>query len=515
MEQKFKSFFRDQRTRWTLTAAAVTAVAAYGYGMLNNIVNYDAAYNIPLYSGGENSGRWTLGLLSRLAEQLHIGYSLPFFNILISLLMLSLAAVLLCRILELTSRRACVLVGIVLLSFPAVASMTFFAYTIQYYAFAFLLITAACLLVERRQTLLSYLLYSLLLAFSVGVYQAFYPFAIMLAVLAVLVDCLKPESRPQAVLKKGLLYVAAILLSYFWYRLGLKATLAISGQKLTAYQGINQMGHIDLRSLPGMLKDMYLHFFLLPARDYLSLSAEPITKICIALLLLGSAMMIALGWREKNPRKWAELAVLLLIALPISSNLIILMVPYGTTYTLMGMGLISLFLLPILLWEKLQFPKPRLRRFFGTALAAVLLLSSLEYVYLSNGCYRALEWHNIQTENYYTTLITRVKSLDGYDESFPVVYAGSVIHDDSYYDLWSETIFNYGGMRQFDSQDPANNGFNEYSRDRFVRTFLGYSIHPINANEAQKYESVLNEMRSYPNDDSIRITDGIVLVKFD
>ena len=515
MEQRIKAFFRDQRTRWTLLAACVTAAAAYSYGMLNNIVNYDSAYNVPLYSGGENSGRWALGLLTNLTKLLHIGYSLPFFNILISLLMISLAAVLLGRILEIKSRRACLLLGAVTLSFPAVASMTFFSYTIQYYAFAFLLITAACLLAERRQSPVSYLLYSLLLAFAVGVYQAFYPYAVMLAVMAVIADCLKAESSPQAVLKKGLCYVAAILLSYLWYRVGLKATLAITGQKLTPYQGIDQMGHIELRRLPGMLKEMYRHFFLLPTHDYLSLSAEPVTRVCLLLLLICSVLMLALGWREKNRWKRLELAILLLIALPISSNLIILMVPYGTTYTLMGMGLISLFLLPLLLWERLCFPKPKLRHFLGMALAAVLLISSLEYVYLSNGCYRALEWHNIQTENYYTTLMTRIKGTDGYDASCPVIYSGSVIHDDSYFDLWSETIFHYGGMRQFDSRDPANNGFNEYSRDRFVRSFLGYTIRPMNAAESQKYASILEQMRSYPNDDSIRIVDGTVLVKFE
>ena len=167
---------------------------------------------------------------------------------------MALSSVLICRILRLCAPRACALTGIVTMSFPAVASMTFFSFTMPYYALSLVLITAACLLVERRRKPVWFLLYSLLLAFAVGIYQAFYPFAVMLAVLAVITECLDPKATPQAVLKQGLFYVGAILLSYLLYRMGLKAMLAATGRKLTAYQGIDQMAQIDLARLPGMLR---------------------------------------------------------------------------------------------------------------------------------------------------------------------------------------------------------------------------------------------------------------------
>ena len=57
MEQRLKSFLQDQSVRWTLLASLITAAAAYSYGMLNNIVNYDTIFNIPnVTGGGEASG---------------------------------------------------------------------------------------------------------------------------------------------------------------------------------------------------------------------------------------------------------------------------------------------------------------------------------------------------------------------------------------------------------------------------------------------------------------------------
>ena len=515
MERSWRGFFRDRRVRWTLLAAGITGVSAYGYGMLNNLVNYDSAYNLPaLGIGSEVSGRWTLGLLTRLTQWLGANYSLPFFNIGLSLVLLALTAVLLTRVLRLRDPRACALAGMAVAAYPAVASMTFFSYTMPYYAAALLLITGAALLTERRRKPLWFLAYSLLLALAVGVYQAFYPYAVMLAVLCTAAECLDPASAPGTVLKRGLLYVGAILLSYLWYRLGLSAVLALTGHKLTAYQGIDRMGQIDPARLPGMLVEMYRRFFLLFTEDYLSLTPGPLTRLCVLLLLLASALMPLLGWGEKSPLKRLELAALLLLALPVASNLIILMVPEGTVYTLMGMGLLSVFLLPILLWDRLGFPRPGLRRFFGGALAALLLLSSLAYVYRTNGCYRVLEWRNIQTEHYYNTLFTRIKSAPGYEAGLPVLFAGELIEDASYRNPWADSGFDCGGLLQFDSRDPENRGFNEYSRLRFIQNYLGYSARQLRAVELDRFGAALAEMPCYPADGSIRVTERAVLVKF-
>ena len=511
-----EDYFKEKRVRTSAAASACTAVLAYGYGMTNNIANYDTVYNQPgIGSGSEVSGRWVLGILTRITQRLHIGYSLPYFNILVSLVILAYVSVLLCRILRLSDIRSWVLLNIVTTAYPAVASMTFFSYTMVYYAVSLLLIAAGTLLADRRNKAVWFLVYSVLLALAAGIYQAFYPFAVMLAVLAVIRECLDASSGPSAVMRKGTSYIAAILLSYLWYRLGLWAVLALTGRKLTSYQGIDRMGTIEAARLPGMLRDIYRHFFLLPGHDYLAVSQEPAVRLCILWLFLLAAFLLLFCWKEKNRLKWLEMAGMLFIALPAASNMIILMTPDSTVYTMMAMGLLSIYYLPILLWDALAGDGKEKRRRTGTILTALLLVSSLVYVYQTNGCYRALEWHNIQTENYYTTLFTRIRSMEGFDGSYPVLFAGKVITDAGYHDPWSDTVFAYGGMRQFDSQDPENNGFNEFSRERFILNYLGYTARQTDEAEDIYYAEVLKGMNTYPNDGSIRITDGVILVKFE
>ena len=123
MEERLRSYWRDQRVRWNSFASLFTAIAAFGYGMLNNIANYDSIFNYRVTGmGGESSGRWVLGILTRLTHRLHLAYSLPYFNILLSLILVWLSSMLVCRSLRLSDRRSWALMGVVTMSFPTVSA---------------------------------------------------------------------------------------------------------------------------------------------------------------------------------------------------------------------------------------------------------------------------------------------------------------------------------------------------------------------------------------------------------
>lgn len=509
-----KNLYTDKKARAAAAAALLTGLLAYGYGMSNSISNYDSIYNNPgIGVGGLRSGRWMLDLLTRLTERLGWRGNLPWFNIGFSLLLLALVCVLLCRLFRLPDRRACVLLSAVTVAFPAVASMSFFSFTMPYYALALLLIAGGFLLAERGRSLLRFPLLALLLALAAGIYQAYYPFALVLAVLLLILDCLEPAVKPGQILRKGLAYVLTVLGSYLLYRLLLALCLSLADTSLIRYQGIDEMGRLELSRLPELLKQIGAHFYLLPFGSYMSLAPNLPAKLLLLPLLPGSLLLLLFLWREKNLWKRLELAGLLLLALPLAADFIVLMVPRGTTYTLMALGLVSLFYLPLLLVYRLPFPKAGAKRAAVGLLTAVLLLSAFNYAHLSNGCWQALEWSNRQTENYYTTLFTRIKAAPGYRAEYPVLLSGSVITDPSYDNPWYDPAQRFGGVHQFDSKDPENNGFNEYSRERFIQMYLGYTARSLTSAEREQYAALLAEMQPYPNDDSIRVLDGVVLVK--
>ena len=47
-----EDYFKEKRVRTSAAASACTAVLAYGYGMTNNIANYDTVYNQPGIGSG-------------------------------------------------------------------------------------------------------------------------------------------------------------------------------------------------------------------------------------------------------------------------------------------------------------------------------------------------------------------------------------------------------------------------------------------------------------------------------
>ena len=96
-----------------------------------------------------------------------------------------------------------------------------------------------------------------------------------------------------------------------------------------------------------------------------------------------------------------------------------------------------------------------------------------------------------------------------------ILFIGDVISDESFDDSWIDPTFDIGGMHQFNNPDAAMNQMNEYSRDIFIKNYFGYTVEKITDKQLSEYKSVIDEMNQYPNDNSIKIVDGNILVKFE
>lgn len=512
---KFQSFFHDMFIRASLITTLITGIVTYGYYITNNINNYDNINNTPcMGAGGAQSGRWFLSLLTRLNEKLNLLYNIKFFEFLISIIILALSCIILCRAFNFKRKIYYILFTAVTVSFPAVASTVFFIYTMPYYMLAVFMAAIGFYLVEKSGKLYTYFCFSLLVSFSIGIYQAYYPFIASLAVLSLIKMCFDKKSKPTEIITKSVKYFISIILSYVFYRFFLLISLKCLHTELSDYQGISQMGAIELTNLPSMLKEMYYNYYLLPTHNYHSLSGSLISKLLIIGILILSVIILLLLFKKNKLVKNLE-ALFLTLILPVSANFITVMVPDGTTYTLMTLGLIVMFYYPIVLMNMLDITKNDLKQSIIFLSGIILIAASANYAYLANGCFVALQYTNIKTENYFNTMFTRIKLLEEYNAEMKILFIGDVISDESFDDSWIDPTFDIGGMHQFNNPDAAMNQMNEYSRDIFIKNYFGYTVEKITDKQLSEYKSVIDEMNQYPNDNSIKIVDGNILVKFE
>lgn len=480
----------------------IFSILSYLYFVTNDLNNYD---NISIlthgYGTGVASGRWLLQILGDFLDSIDLSFNLPFFNALTALIFLWLCGCLVVRILDIHSRFLCFSLGAITAAFPVVAATMFFSYTIQYYFFGLFLGVVGVFFLAK--TGWRRLLAPVFFALSLGLYQAYYPFLAALLVLMLIRETLEDGPSWKQVLKDSFLFLGLFVLGYLLYRILCQVFLNVYQTQFNDYKGMSSMGQVALGDLPRLIKDAYKHYLRLYRLDYCAVGATVVVRICVGLSFLTVALGLILGWKKRPLLKNLELCVLLFL-LPLAANSIVIMVPNSSVYTLMVFGLIALYYIPVLMVEKLHSKTRGLLTIF---LSLVLLCASVNYAYQSNGNYRSLYYQNKKTENYFTVLLTQIRSTEGYTEDMEIYFVGETIEDSSLYDGWQKYVFQYGGKGS-----SVMSAINAYSRPDFILQYFGYFVNYAPAEMVQQYSSLIAQMPTYPNSGSIQIVDNLVLV---
>lgn len=504
--RRVRGFFRDTRSRACFLGTALFGALSYLYLFTNLVNNNDMIACTPWgYGTGLSSGRWMLYLLGETVDSLWGLWNVPIFNGILALGLLALASAVLARLLGLQNKKLCFCLAAITVSVPPIASMMFFAFTIHYYMLALLLMVCAAYLLTKRGWL-RFAAAVVLIACSTGIYQAYLPYLAALLLLRLVYLCLQPETKAKSVFLTALQYLAALVLSYVLYWGLLRVFLYATHTQLSSYQSIDQMGALRLSALPSLIKNVYLHFLLLPVREYHSFNATGVVRLALLLCFGLSAAFLLLHRHEKRK---ALLLCLFLLLLPLAANAIEVIAPESELYTRMTLGLISVFYLPLLLAEQTRFSRAGIRRLLSAALAVLLLVTALNYAWQNNGNYLATAYANEKAENYFTTMLTRARSLEGYREDMQIVFVGKTINDAAFRDNWNETPFNYS------AQTNAKEQLNQYSRSMLIMNYLGYYCREITPEEAARYAEVIAQMETYPNDGSLCLADDLVLIRLE
>ncbi|MBQ3216520.1 MAG: glucosyltransferase domain-containing protein [Oscillospiraceae bacterium] len=481
-------------------ATAIFGLLAYLYLFVNHVNNNDMISCLPYgYGSGLSSGRWMLQILNMLADKLWGSYPIPVFNGLLSLVFLGLTGAVLVRVLELKGKWQAFALGAITATAAPIGSIFFFLFATHFYMLALLCMTVAAWLLKKR-SVWGFILSVVLAACSLGIYQAYFPFFAVILLLELLHSCLTEEKSCKELLLRGVKFAAALVASYVLYYLILQGFLLVFSRQLSDYQGLDAMGSISLKALPLT----YYHFFALFTHNYVGFNATLLLRIVLLLLLAVSLWGLLCFWLRAKKKVYALLATVIFLLLPLAANAFLILAPQSIVYTRMTMGLMSLFYLPLILVR----PLPKKLRVSG-AVCLLLLLCAVNYAWQSNGNYMWVAYSNEKAANYFTTMFTRIKSTEGYDENMEVVFVGAEIDDGSFQDNWYGTPFLYGGRTGAISQ------LNQYSRPSFILSYLGYSYRDISPQELESYQEVIEEMEAYPNDDSIVVVDGKVLVKLE
>ena len=474
--------------------------------MLSDIPNHDGLSSMYFDQNMITSGRWFLTVACAFSSY----FTIPWIIGLIGMLWLALAAVALTELLELTDPLVITAVSGLLVSFPALASTFAYVFTMDGYMMALFLAILAVLLTKKYKK--GWLAGAVSLAFSMGIYQAYLPFAILLCVYVILLFFME---------EKGWKTKAAYVLRYLGmgvagaalYYVILQSLLKLQGKVLDTYQGINSMeqGGSGL-GLVATIKGMYVDFLAFTAHgnvlvnNIFSLAACAVLVLLVAYLLVRS--MLRRKW-WKNPAFFV-IIILLAAGLPLLTNVILVISPNLTYHLLMRYQWVLYLILMLAFVDR--YAEDEGKTDIGIQWAALLAAGILVFNYgiSDNIGYSNLEKKYEKTYAYCVRLLDRIEQTEGYYQGIPIALVGVIGYDEFPTTDITEKVT--GGMIGLSGDYLIYKGADYQS---FMQNYLGATLNfldPDTVGEIYMTQEYI-DMDTFPGANSTKVVDGILYVK--
>ncbi len=499
---------------WKNTPEFAAAASALVYGMLvhlfaltNLIHNHDNIASQPGgYGMGVELGRWFLEILGRFFDKAGWNYNVPSVNGMIYLLLLAVTAGFLVSVLRIRSKRSAALIGGLFVAFPAVTIAMAFRFTAIFYGISSLFAVMAVWSLRRFRWGLAVSV--VLMALSMGIYQAYIPMTIGLFVLQLICEGLRGEANAKQLIFRGLYDCLALLLGLVLYFVCVSVSTAVFG---VAFDGASNLGFQSLSDLPRVIANAFRSVCMLPVQDYCGVANRALMRLAYLLLaVLTAAMVVRILWKQIRNAADSVIICLLFPAFLLAVGFIEVMIVSNEIYTLMVYSFCLLACGPLAILEcvspeEQKKPIPSCFRKMLCFLVAVLVCF---YGYYANVNYTAAYFMGEQVDNYLSGVILRATMTEGFTTDKQWAFVGNV-DDPLLQSDWNDEI-SYVGFWFTEHE------LNEYSRNDWIENYIGYDL-PMAETAAVEALAETEEVRAmpcYPNAGSIRVIGDVVVVKF-
>lgn len=500
--QAFK--FITEKTDGCMKASFIGAFAAglltHMQIMVSDIPNHDGLESIYSDQDMLTSGRWFLGSACGISSF----YSLPWLIGVLSLLYIALTAVVTVRILRVTDRFWAALTGILLAVFPALASDFAYVFTMDGYMLGLLLAVLSVYVAEKGKW--GFIPGGVLLAFSVGTYQAYLACAMILCLYRAAVIFV--QDREKGSLLRILKLPCMGILGMALYYAVLKIKLTVTGRVLNDYQGIGGSGAGQgiLQRIVNIYRDFWR--FTLRSRILASGRVQGIflAALVVAALVLAVCACIRKGLLKK-PSFYIAL-ILFFILLPVCANMILVVNSDVTYHSLMRYqwAFIIAIVFSVIAGSEQERTAETCFLWIAVISAAVTVFS---FAVTDNIAYGNLHKKYEKTYAYTLRLLDRIEETPGYYMGMPVKMIG-VVGSEAFpvTDITSEVTGEILGIPgDYLLYRPENYRL-------FMENYLGATVNFLPADASDfYYEDWYVSMHPFPAEDSITVRNGVMYIK--
>ncbi len=415
-EQMLKNWSRKIKKEWKIIFAAVfgSGLLAYAYRFFNMLPNWDTLmdYYYPT-NNMIHQGRH-LQIIGCLFSSF---YDIPWITGLLCLLYIAVSVVLVTEILQMRDVIGIVSVSVLMTLFPTVVSSFAFMYMADAFHSAMLFAVLAVWVTLRYRR--GWLIGGACLCMSVGIYQAYLPFAIGL-ILVWLIDRLlfTGEKPVKQIFRFALMGIWGMVL----YAVSLKGLVMIEGIAVSNHQGMGSMGIPGIGQIITALIRSYvdtLYFFFGSFRRIsLYQAGNMVLFLCAA--------VAAVLWviKSRAYKKWGRLllACLCIAVIPCVAHIFYFLTKEVWYHALMQGTLWLCYVLVFLLLERTGAMKKKISA--GCVIGA--LLAAYACILAANTAYLKMNTSYEKTMAMLNRVVDRMEQLPDYEEAARLAVIGEV-----------------------------------------------------------------------------------------
>lgn len=498
--------------RTAFCSAVILGFLTHMYMFTNKFTNHDDTPSLFGSGYGAASGRWFLPY----AESLDGKFSMPWLTGVFCLICLALTACFVVSLLRIKHPLGCIITSAVLVTFPTVTATFTYMFTATAY-FLSLLLAAFGAWITVKFGWRGSILGAIALVISLSCYQSYFPVAVVLMVGAMLLETLDGEHTFKALLLKGIRLLVTLAVAMVAYIITVRITTRVGG--LVDYMGLQDMGKINFRELPELIRNSYNRYF-----DFFlhndTLCHFNFLKYAFVLTGLGTVVMgIMILVQRKLGIARTILALALAVIYPLAGNLIYIMAPHAdTVHDLMIYGLCFVLVLPVFITEyagKTFSDGSDTKRFVYSVVSWVTVLTvaltSYSYMITDNNAYLKIDISMRQCEMYSNRLLERIEACEDYEPGMNVVLVGSDKREDALSPTPQLNAVQLIGV-------PDMGGFRtSWTYATFLRYYMGFTD-PVYLGDSAEAKDLaetkqVQDMPCYPMAGSVQVIDDTLVVK--
>lgn len=529
IQSKFVSLYRNIPFAYKLAFGATfcTGFLCNLFVFTNNLINHDTlneGFKNMGWSFSIEQGRW----LQYIVRSIGTIFPSPVIHGLFGLIALSLAAAILCSIFHIKDSFFVILLSALLGVFPINAC--FFSYMYMAESF-YVSLFFACLSVffVERKGFKNFMFAAISLLCSIAIYQAFVSISIALIVALYFLKLLDVE---HFVLKEwfitALRDTLMVIIGFILYAIITKIILLATSINLHTYGGVSNTFSFSFDNIPLSIaitlidiKTFYFSTVWIQHKMFL------LANIIIACLFF--IVMLRTIFHYVKHKKYVMLPICIAyyIVLPfLLDNIFIIMNLRGDVHMLMHYAYIMPYIMLIALLPdlfslfscgvgELRHLRQRMANFLTlSGLLAITLIIYFSFI-ISNQLYCRMSNNMTAANANLTAMLARIESIENWDLSQPVYIANahSILNTNLYADLY---FYDQIGSVFWVGTDVYPWGGNNQVYDYLSRYFNIDLVQPTYEEEKQILASkTFADMPIYPAKDSIKVINGIIVVKME